>query len=147
MKPLRQLKPKFFVTWILVLFIAAVGSHAQKRKLSKDEAIRLAEQFIAVNGYTNLPPDKRKFAYEKIEWESNIDDILKERHDTLEQKAYGVLRGRKSGSAGWTVVFRYKHPTGQEERKIGRAVTMNLDGSDTRVEHVDFILRSVKERL
>jgi len=81
------LKLKLFVTWILVLFIAAVGSHAQKRKLSKDEAIRLAEQFIEVNGYTNLAPDKRKFAYETIEWEPNIDDILKERHDTLEQNA------------------------------------------------------------
>ena len=142
---LNELKLNSFVTWLLVLFIAAVGSHAQKRQLSKDEAIKLAEQFIAVNGYTNLPPDKRKFASETIEWESNIDDILKERHDTLEQKAYGVLRGRKSGSGGWTVVFRYKHPTNQHERKIGRAVTMNLDGRDIRVEHVDFILRFVKE--
>ena len=147
LKLLSQLTLNTSVTWILVLFVAAVGSHAQKRQLSKDEAIRLAEQFIAVNGYTNLPPDKRKFAYETIEWESNIDDILKERHDRLEQKAYGVLRGRKRGSAGWTVVFRYKHPTEQEEGKIGRAVTMNLDGSDTRVEHVDFILRFVEEKL
>lgn len=52
-----------------------------------------------------------------------------------------------SRSAGWTVVFRYKHPTDREGRKIGRAVTMNLDGSDTRVKHVDFILRFVKEKL
>ncbi len=69
-----------------------------------------------------------------------MDAMLKERHDTLERKAYGVVRERKGGSAGWTVVFRYKHPSDREERRIGRAVTMNLDGSDTRVEHVDFIL-------
>src|SRR5215211_5728523 len=141
LKLLSQLTLNTSVTWILVLFVATVGSHAQKRQLSKDEAIRLAEQFIAANGYTNVPPDKRKLAYETIEWESNIDDILKERHDTIEQKAFGVLPARKSGSARWTVVFRYEHPTEQEEGKIGRAVTMNLDGSDTRVEHVDFILR------
>ena len=49
-----------------------------------------------------------------------------------------------SRSAGWRVVFRYKHPTDREGRKIGRAVTMNLDGSDTRVKHVDFICGSLR---
>ena len=144
---MKPVNPKRFVATIsLILFVANV-SVAQKRKFSEMEAVKLAEQFIAQNGYTDLPPNKGKLAYETIEWESNVDEILKGRHDTLERRAYGVVRGRKGASPGWTVVFRYKHPSDREERRIGRAVTMNLDGSDTRVEHVDFILRYVKKKL
>lgn len=136
---------KSFIAMILLLFLAAIGSHAQKRNLSEEEAIRLAEQFIAQNGYTDLPPDRSKLAYETIEWESNIDEMLKVRRDTLERKAYGIVRGRKGGAAGWTVVFRYKHPSSRQMRRNGRAVTMNLDGSEMRVEHVDFILKYAKK--
>jgi|SRR6185295_14565437 hypothetical protein len=137
---------RFAVTVLLVLFVANI-SYAQKRKLSETEAVKLAEQFIAQNGYTDLPPDKGKLAYETIEWEGDVDKMLQYRKDTLERKAYGIVRGRKGASPGWTVVFRYKHPSDREERRIGRAVTMNLNGSDTRVEHVDFILRYVKKKL
>src|SRR5713101_4825602 len=133
-------RKRLLATVSLVLLIATVA-HAQKRRLTEAQAIKLAEHFIAQNGYTDLPPDKAKLAYETIEWESNVDEMLKERHDMLQRGAYGVVRGRKAGSAGWTVVFRYKHPTDREERSLGRAVTMNLDGRAARVEHVDFILR------
>lgn len=85
-----------------------VDYHAQQKKLSEAEPIRLAEQFIAQNGYTDLAPDKSKLAYERIEWESRTDEMLKGRHDTLERKPYGIVSGRKGGAAGWTVVFRYK---------------------------------------
>ena len=130
----------------LLLFVCVVA-HSQQRQLTQAEAVKAAERFIAQNGYTDLPPDNRKLSYETIEWESNVNRMLKDRRDTLERRAYGVLRGRKTATRGWTVVFRFKHPADQEERKLGRAVTMNLDGSDARVEHVDFILRSVQKKL
>lgn len=66
--------------------------------------------------------------------------MLQKRHDTLEGHAYGV-RGCNAREPGWTVVFRYKHPRDRQMRLNGRAVTMNLDGSEPRVEHNDFILR------
>ena len=132
---------------ILLLFSVAVVLPAKKQELSEKEAVRLAEKFIAQNGYTDLRPDKSKLAYETIEWESNIDDMLRQRHDTLERKAYGIVHGRKDGSPGWTVVFRYSHPSSKQERRNGRAVTMNLDGSGLRVEHVDFILKHVERKL
>jgi hypothetical protein len=140
------LNQKRFLATIFLVFLIATVSQAQKRRLTEAEAIKLAEQFIAQNGYSDLPPNKTKIAYETIEWESNAHQMLKERHDTLQRKAYGVVRGRKAESAGWTVVFRYKHPADREERSLGRAVTMNLDGSDTRVEHVDFILKYARRR-
>jgi hypothetical protein len=132
---------------VSLVFLIATVAHSQERSLTEAQAIRFAEQFIAQNGYTDLPPDKAKLAHETIEWESDVDEMLKGRHDTLERRAYGVVRGRKAGSAGWTIVFRYKHPADRKGRSLGRAVTMNLDGGDARVEHVDFILRYARRRL
>jgi hypothetical protein len=133
-------------TIVVVSFVllAVAMTHAQKRRLTQSEAIALAEQFIAQNGYTDLPPDKTKLTNETIEGQSNVDQMLQERHNTLERQAYGVRRGRKSG-AGWTVVFQYKHPIDQQAQTTGRAVTMNMDGSEPRIEHVDFILRYAKK--
>ena len=127
------------------LLALCVAAHSQKRQLSQAEAVALAEQFVAQNGYTDLAPDKTKLSSETIEWESNVDRMLQERHGTLERRAYGIVRGRKGGSAGWTVVFRYTHPIDRHARSTGRALTMNLDGSEPRVEHVDFLLRYARK--
>jgi hypothetical protein len=138
------MKLKTVIATTLLLLAVGNVARAQERSLNKTEAVKFAERFIALNGYTDQAPDKSKLAYETIEWESNVDKMLKVRHDTLEQKAYGIVSGRRGGAAGWTVVFRYKHTPDRRMRRIGRAVTMNPDGSDMRVEHVDFILRNVE---
>jgi hypothetical protein len=131
---------------VAISVLALCGAaYSQTRQLTQAEAVALAEQFIAQNGYTDLMPDKTKLSYETIERESNVDRMLQERHGTLERRAYGIVRGRKGGSAGWTVVFRYTHPIDQRARSTGRAVTMNLDGSEPRVEHVDFLLRYARK--
>lgn len=126
---------------IICLLVLCVAAHSQKHQLTQSEAVALAEQFVAQNGYTDLPPDKTTLSSETIEWETNVDRRLQERHGTLERRAYGIVSGRKGRSPGWTVVFRYTHPIDRHARSTGRAVTMNLDGSDARVEHVDFFLR------
>lgn len=136
---------KTIATAISLLVFVGIIAHSQKRLLTQQEAVKAAQQFIAQNGYTDISPDKSKLSYETIEWESDVDKMLQDRHDTLERQAYGVVRGRKGSTAGWTVVFRYKHPADRDERRIGRAVTMNLDGTEMRVEHVDFILRYVRK--
>lgn len=115
-------------------------------ELTEEQAIVFAEKFIAQNGYTDLAPDKGNLVHESIEWESNIDELLKMRHNTLERKAFGILRGRKGGP-GLTVVFKYKNPLYREMKKNGRAVTMNPDRSNGRVEHQDFILAKVGKKL
>jgi len=135
---------RIIATTLLLLLVAAVA-YSQGQRLTQSEAVALAEQFIAQNGYTDLPPDKTKLSYETIEWESNVDRMLKGRHDTLQRRAYGVVRGRKGGDLGWTIVFRYRGSSGRGARATGRAVTMNLDGSGLRVEHVDFFLRYAKK--
>jgi hypothetical protein len=143
------MRTKSIVVLVLLLFSTAVDVPAQKQKqeLSGAEAVRLAEEFVAQNGYTDLPPDKSKLVHETIEWEAKVDDMLKHRHDTLERKAYGIVHGTRRSASGWTVVFRYSHPASKQERRNGRAVTMNPDGSSLRVEHVDFILKYVERKL
>lgn len=116
-------------------------------KLTEIQAIEFAEKFIEQNGYTDLPPDKENLAFESIEWESDLEEMLKIRKDSLERKAFGISHGRKGGSAGWTVVFKYKKFSDEQKYKNGRAVTMNLDGSKAKVEHVDFILAKVDKKL
>ncbi len=126
------------------------GTKTQETKtaeMGESQAVQLAETFIALNGYTDLPPDREHLAYETIEWESNVDETLRMRHDTLERKAYGLSRGRKDGSPGWTVVFQYRHLSHRQKSENGRAVTMNSDGGEMRVEHVDYILGKVERRL
>lgn len=115
--------------------------------MGESQAVQLAETFIALNGYTDLPPAREHLSYESIEWESNVDEMLRMRHDTLERKAYGLSRGRKGGSSGWTVVFQYRHQPHRQKGENGRAVTMNPDGGEMRVEHVDYILGKVERRL
>lgn len=110
--------------------------------ISEEEAIRKAEEFIALNGYTDFPPteDSLKITLESIEWTSNYNELLKSRYDTLERKAFGILKT----SNEWIVVFRYKKDT---EHSAGRAVTMSLSGSKLRVEHQDFRLNAVQKKL
>jgi hypothetical protein len=136
---LSRAKKSFAIVSVMLLVVAVV--HCQKGRLSQSEAVALAEQFIAQNGYTELPPDKNKISYEAMEPSSNLEQMLQERHNTLERLAYGFRSGRKGGAAGWTVVFRYAHPIDRHATSTGRAVTMNLDGTEIRIEHVDFLLR------
>jgi hypothetical protein len=143
----KEMNLKLRVALTVFMLMCVANSYAETRKLRQAQAVKLAEEFIVRNGYTDLPPDKEHLAFESLERGSNVDEILQARHNTLERKAYGIARGRKSGSPSWIVVFRYKYPSYPEMRRNGRAVTMNLDGSNMRVEHQDFILRAVDKRL
>lgn len=113
----------------------------------EEKAVRLAEEFVARNGYTDLPPDKNNLAYENIEWADGVDEMLETRHDTLERKAHGLHYGAKMGEPGWTIVFRYTKRIGNAGRKVGRAVTMDENFHIHRVEHCDFFLDKVEKKL
>ncbi|MBC8139219.1 MAG: hypothetical protein H8F28_25375 [Fibrella sp.] len=145
---------RFVFLLLLFLLIAAPLNADPAKRLTLDQAVRAAEEFIKRNGYTDLPPtqDKIKLSYESIEWAENSEKMLEGRRDTLERRAYGYRKYSRRG-AGWTVVFRYKEPSvsGDKNRreiyirsdgKGGRAVTMDSFGRNMRVEHVDFRLKA-----
>lgn len=112
--------------------------------ISREAAIQIAEDFIADNGYTDLPPveDRSKLSFESIEWEPDLDEMLRLRHNSLEKTAFGTSRGIWRDPLGWTVAFRYKN--GDDVR--GRAVTMSSKGENIRVEHKDFLLVNAKKK-
>ena len=124
---------------LLLLLLLSLGCKSQAKVLSRQQAVHAAERFIVENGYTNLPPmsDTSKLTFESIERYSDPKEILELRRNSLERKAYGFV-GTGKGKSGWTIVFRYKN---LRNSKTGRAVTMDLDGRNKRVQHVDLILR------
>lgn len=142
----KPILPKLIIAVASLLLVFPIAD-ARGKKLKQAEVIKLAERFIMLNGYTDLPPNKSRVVLESIEASPNTDELLKKRRNTLERKAYGIAQGRKTGSFGWTVVFRYKDRSDPEMHKIGRAVTMDADGSNMRVKHVAFFLRAIDRRL
>lgn len=134
-------------------------------ELPETKAIRTAEEFLAQNGYTDLPADKTKISHETVEFADNIDELLKARANTLERKAFGILykaTGTKMGQKGWTVVFQSKNisddyyeligrETGKKITKdnyqIGRAVTMDANFQNLLLEHKMFPLQNVDKKL
>jgi hypothetical protein len=115
----------------------------KNKSLNEHEAIEKAEAFVVKKGYTWWPISEDKIAFEAIEQSTDTKRLLKTRHNSLEVRAYGITRGRKGGAPGWAVVFRRK----DDSASSGRAVTMNLDGSEIRMEHEDFRLAAVEHRL
>jgi hypothetical protein len=117
---------------ILLLLTFVVDSSPQTRKrLGEAEAIENAEQFIITQGYTDLPPtsDKRRLVPESVD--PGTDAMgMKLRHDSLERKAYGVMK--ENGEYGaWIIVFRY-NKTGNTELRFEsrRRVNSNVRRSD-----------------
>ncbi len=138
------------VIFLCVLLLSANCVYSQfvagqTKNITETEAIKIAENFIIENGYTDLPAmsDKKNLVFESIEWSSDVEEILKERHNTLQKKAYGILNGRKGNTVGFTVVFLF---VDNSIKKTGRAVTMDLDGKNIRVEHVDIFLKAVQKK-
>ncbi len=118
---------------LLCLFAGAA------ERLTMGDAVRKAEQFVAENGYTNLPDSrmKKELNAESIEWTADRQKQIAQRAGTLSPVAIGAKSGRKHAGVGWSVAFDYAANEG--ERVTCRVVTMALDGADMRVEHVDGI--------
>jgi hypothetical protein len=107
------------------------GLTYRSRPISESEAIRLAEEFVIRNGYTDLPadPDRRKLTPEPVVLSSNIEEELEYRHDTLERKAHAAF----GHPGGWVIYFHYKH----KQSEWSRGVIMDSKGHHMHVAHQD----------
>lgn len=96
----------------------------RKTKIGGVEAIKMAEQFIIEQGYTDAKPDQsyHLILMEAGESASDSTRILKDRLNTVKRKAIGA----KEHGNSWTVGFMYVN----EEENIGRAVTMDTLGTN-----------------
>jgi hypothetical protein len=136
----------------LIFTLVAYAAQPQpKKEINESEAIRLAEEFIVDNGYTNLPPseDKSKLKCESVHCGLDDWEMKNIRHNSLSRNTYGIWRYdlKKRGKGSWTVVFRYNcdHPefsrTFPDWEKAcktqGRAVTIDLYGNNLHMMHQD----------
>jgi hypothetical protein len=110
-------------------------------------AVRLAEEFVKRNGYTDAPGDEDTMIRESIEWEPDVKKILAQRRNTLEARAYGYAGFGKMGTVGWTVAFRPVGEAKSTKEKMGRAVTMDEKFENLRLEHKSFPLANVSKKL
>ncbi len=127
---------------ILVILLAYLipCQPAWSQALSQKAAVALAERFIVENGYTTSLSNqiKQHLDRESIEWTDRRSEMLKQRHNTLQPIAIGAKPGRKGSKSGWSIAFAYSAGVrgGQDSCRI---VTMDADGSNIRIEHVDGI--------
>ncbi len=126
----------------LTFFIAVSPVCGEQKIIEELQAVQIAVEFVKDNGYTDVPPKKEKFVRESLERSSDVDKILELRQGSLEPRAYGISQG----ASGWTVVFKYKQPCEHCNPNVGRAVSINADGTNIRVHHQDYKLKAVKKR-
>lgn len=110
-----------------------------KTDIRRDEAIKLAEQFVIDNGYTDLPADKSKLGFELFDrYENNADSILKRRCNTLQPKAFCIGEDKDRWDVGFlsTGVDLTKLDSIQRQTDLsGRAVIVMKNGKETRIAH------------
>jgi hypothetical protein len=127
--------PKFILS--LLLFSICTLTHGHS--LSQDDAVLIAEKFVAENGYTNTStPVKEKLDFESLEFSSRRDELLTFRKNSLRPRAIGVKRGSRTDKDGWSIAFDYENSI-LRSRDICRVVTMAPDGSKIVMQHVEGI--------
>lgn len=124
-----------------------VAQEDQKNhQLTEVEAIALAEDFIVKNGYTNLPPvEKDKITPELYDKLVTFETVMKLRHNSLQPKAYGLIRNRR-GVPGWTIIFA-RIPSADFDPKNGRGVSMDLEGKHLFMEPREFPLSTIDKKI
>lgn len=117
-----------------LLFVTLVHGH-----ISKEQAIKMAEQFVSNNGYCSKTKVKSKLSYELLDWYKNSDDsILKNRHNTLYCNAFCI----SEDSTAWHVGFlsqKVDRRTLDSMKAMtdlpGRCVIVSKDGNQIRMAH------------
>jgi hypothetical protein len=116
---------------------------------NEEKAVIAAQAFVTLEDYTNGILGSCNMALPCVEGRGagEVEGRFRARYDTLECRAYGVSHFGRGGSKGWTVAFRYTERMGGSGMKTGRAVTMDEDFRNLRVEHCDFFLNKVEKKL
>lgn len=139
------MKRTYKIFTLIILSVALVwgltSAFQTNGQMAKEKAVKLAEQFIIDNGYTNLPADKSKLSYELFDhYENNVDSILKQRHNTLQKKAFCISEDKDRWDVGFlsTSVDLSKLNSIQRQTNLsGRAVIVMKNGKEIRIAHKD----------
>jgi hypothetical protein len=109
------------------------------KKLTQDEAIKLAEQFIKDNGYSSFPADTSKLSYEMFDGrENDIEKLLKRRQNMLQDKAFCVAEDDERWNVGFLAADIKLSELDSNQIKTdlpGRAVIVYKNGTEIRMAH------------
>ena len=96
------------------------------KALTEEEAIEMAEEFVAWQGYTSRKTDltMEQALLEEGEFASDIKKLLESRHNLLQTKAWEARKFK--GGTQWAVGFNYVNV----EENIGRCIIMDTLGNN-----------------
>lgn len=101
----------------------AIPSQPRTKDITGGEAIAIAEDWAANQGYMTKRVTKKGIVFEQGEFATDTNDIVRNRYNSLQPYAFGV-RQYGDDEPKWAVGFQYVHP----ENNIGRAVTVSMKG-------------------
>ncbi len=132
-------KAVFGLAAIMMLFYVPALSQANTT-VTKEMAIKKAEQFIADNGYTTKPANKSKIIYElyDIGANGNVDTILRNRNNNLLSKAFCISEDNEDwhiGFLGAKVKIDILDSVKILPNLPGRAVIVSKNGKEIRIAH------------
>lgn len=129
--------PKYRIFILTILIFAPELAFGQRsiEGINKDEAVKVAEQFVKDNGYCSLPPDKGKLQYELYDGYLGGDDsVLKHRRNSLQCHAFCFREDSLKWNIGFLSSKVTKMPNVVSDLP-GRAVIISKDGKEVRMAH------------
>ncbi len=126
---------------LIATVLAACASHGEIRELSAKElsAVQSAEEFIARHGYTAAghPANLPVINVEVLDPLVSRENLIKERYDTMEPKAFGIAKA--APSASW-VLFHYpRNPDEIRAVLVKETTAVQVVHSRLTLEELDWI--------
>ena len=107
----------------------------RRKEITKEDAIKIAEKLVTLNGCSDLLPVKRR-----VRLRMNNKDYKRVLDHELVCIAFAAYSGRPLGKSGWTILFKLRANSCPEcdQSEIWRAVTMDVYGRELRLERGPF---------
>ncbi len=134
-------KTSLFTIIVFGIIWGFTSSFQKPNELTKTQAIKLAEQFIVDNGYTNLPANKTKLNYELFDrYKKNVDSVLNRRINTLHKKAFCFFENKDRWNIGFlstSLDINKLDSITSKTNLSGRAIIILKNGKEIRIAHKD----------
>lgn len=138
----------FKITFALIICVLTFSCKTNNQ-LTEKQAVKVAEQFIIDNGYTNMPANKSKLSYELYDQlENNMDSILNQRYNILQPKAFCISEDEDKWNVGFLSVgvnLNKLDSMEQNDDVSGQAVIVMKEGKEIRIAHKDPVFSRFKK--
>lgn len=131
-----KIKTLMISSLVTLILLSVNLAHGQ---VSKELAIKIAEEFVSNNGYCSKIGIKSKLSYELFDgYQASVDSLLKHRQNTIYCKAFCISENKTE----WHIGFL----STQLDRRIfdslsamtdlpGRCIIVSKKGKQTRMAH------------